>query len=119
LVTAMNEAIKIGNVPPNVIVYGLGMEQYRFFANFELIGALYGYANHSEMQKAIDAGGAKGLYEWLRKYGVNFLAVDQWTVDFSAHEVEIRLPIDDPEWATYFDKINEGNQNAFFKLKVE
>jgi hypothetical protein len=118
VVKAMNEAIAMGNVPPNVTVYGCGMEQYRFLADFKLIGGLYGWASHAEMQNAIDAGGAKGLYDWLRKYKVDFLAIDQWTIDFSAHEYRIEIPYNDPDWNTYFEKLNQGNQNSLFKLRV-
>ena len=87
LVQGINDSIKKGDIPSNVIVYGLGMEPYRFFADFELIGGLYGYANHADFMKAIEDGAAtntraRNLREWLRKYHVDYLAVDQWTVDF-------------------------------------
>jgi hypothetical protein len=118
VITALNDAIDEKTIPDTVVVYGLGMEQYRFFANFKLIGGLYGWANHKDLMEAIKAGGAKGMYEWLRKYNVDYLAVDQWTIDFSAHEYWMSLPTDDPEWDTYFIKLNEGNQNALFKLNV-
>ena len=119
IIKAMNEAIDMGNVPPEVIVYGLGMEQYRFLANFKLIGALYGWANHKDMMKAVSEGGPKGLFDWLRKYGVNFLAVDDWTVDFSEHDYKMSLPTSDPGWDKYFEKLSVGNQSALYKLKVE
>jgi hypothetical protein len=117
LVEGINNAIRSGDIPANVVIYGLGMEHYRFYADFELIGALYGYASHKEFMAAVEAGGARGLREWLRQYNVSFLAVDQWTVDFSAHDYAMWLPTDDPQWPVFFSKVIEGNQNALYRVR--
>jgi len=104
------------NLGPDDIVYGLYCENCRFYANFTLIGGLFGYADHKKFNDNTNSG--KELYEHLKSYGCSYLMVDKRRLQqFNQNPWHpmIKLPID-PTFKMHFELISSQGSTDFYKI---
>lgn len=118
VVLYFNQAIEHGDEPADLVVYGYWLESYRYYADFEWIGAIYGYANHFEFAEAARDGGAYGLWLWLRKYEVDYLVWNEnWMHRSVPHFGEFEMPVDDSLWGDYFERMPDHGAIRVWKVK--
>ena len=104
LIKFINDEIEAGSphFTEDTIIYGIGIENRRYYSDFPLYGGLFGYASHFELMEHASTG--RELYEYLDGYGCEFFLYSQNTVNHMEYAVSIRLP-DDETFGEYFEKL--------------
>jgi len=112
-VTSINENEKL-NLGPDDIVYGLFCENCRFYADFTLIGGLFGYADHRTFNSHASSG--RELYEYLKSFGCSYLLVDKRRMQvLSGWYEDIKLPTD-PTFNKHFELIRSYGITNFYRI---
>lgn len=116
VINAMNEMFRDAEVSDRVRVYGYACEQYRWRADFTLIGNQVGYADFSDYMDHV--GNPGELYQWLREYNIHYLIVNlPYAYLHSGEAAENALPSRYPGWETYFEEINTDYYVYVYRLK--
>ena len=112
-VTSINENEEL-NLGPDDIVYGLFCENCRFYADFTLIGGLFGYADHRTFNSHTSSG--RELYEYLKSFGCSYLLVDKRRMQvLSGRYEDIKLPTD-PTFNKHFTLIKSYGTTNFYSI---
>jgi 4-amino-4-deoxy-L-arabinose transferase-like glycosyltransferase len=106
---SLHEALGDDELVANTRVYGFFMEQYRWFADFTIIGNQYGYADHASYLGHTRS--AKELHDWLKSYNCSYLVVNLpyareplgKTADYSVPGLIMDDQMNMPGWEEYFD----------------
>ena len=95
-------------------VYGLFCENCRFYADFTLIGGLFGYADHLTLDSHTSSG--RELYEHLKSFGCSYLLVDKRRMQLlSSWYANIKLPTD-PTFNEHFKLIRSYGVTDFYRI---
>lgn len=112
-VTSINENEEL-NLGPDDIVYGLFCENCRFYADFTLIGGLFGYADHRALNSHTSSG--RELYEHLKSFDCSYLLVDKRRMQvLSGWYANIKLPTD-PTFGKHFKLIRSYGTTNFYRI---
>lgn len=106
--------------PWDVRMYGFYMEQYRWIAEFTLVGNQVGYADHETYRNRTST--ARELYDWLKEYDIDYLIVNVPFASISlGEEAQYAAPgyrdMVMTDWEQYFELINSYYYVWTFKLK--
>ena len=113
---ALNQMFEEAEVSDEVRVYGYACEQYRWRADFTLVGNQVGYADYSDYMSRVSNPGA--LYAWLRQYNIHYLVVNlPYAYMHSGEGAQNALPTNYPGWDTYFEEINSEFYVYVYRLK--
>jgi hypothetical protein len=107
----MNNTMKLSR---DYKVYGLGCEDARYYANFTLIGAPWGYADWRSFADAAKTG--KGLHKFLSDYSCTYLLYDTTSIPYlKKYYATIKLP-KDSTFDKYFTKVTHMEFTTIYKL---
>jgi 4-amino-4-deoxy-L-arabinose transferase-like glycosyltransferase len=109
-------AVKEANetLGPRDIVYGLYCENCRYYANFTIIGGLFGYADHKGFNRHTHTG--RELYDYLKDFGCSYLLVDTKRQQMlSESYAAIKLPTD-PTFKMHFKHISQQGATNLYQI---
>jgi len=109
-----NEDLRLG---PEDIVYGLGCEDCRYYADFTLIGGQWGYADWRDFNEASKTG--EELYEYLKGFGCSYLIYDTSAISYLAKTYErINLPSNkDETFKQHFEQVYKDKFAFIYKIE--
>ena len=90
--------------PRELVVYGIWCEDLRSYADFQLIGSIYGYADHYTFVEK-SASGILTLHDWLKGYGVQYLIWDNGKAERWEPYFDFNIPSDSVAWGLYFERV--------------
>ena len=91
--------------PSSLVVYGYWLEDLRYYADFKLVGGIYGYADHYEMVEFARRS-IRALHFYFEGYGVDYLIWDDARMGRGdTYYGEFDFPVDDPDWSLYFEHV--------------
>lgn len=99
--TLMNQALD-----SSTRVYGLWMEDHRFYADFQMVGSIYGYGSHLVLDEV-------HLVDYLRSLDCEYLMYDEKRLFRSAPYFEGKtysVPTDSELWGYFFEECTEFYQ---------
>lgn len=115
VVKALNKSLAEHNML-SARVYGYYMEQYRWFADFTLIGNQVGYADHADYIN--HSNSAASLYNWLKKYDCSYLIVNIPYAQIAEGALAERaIPSRLEGWETYFSLLYDEMGVFIYELK--
>jgi len=116
----LNMRFEAEGILDDVKVYGFATEQYRWQADFTLIGSKVGYASYDEYLQ--HNRNPEELYYWLRSFDADYLVFDLMYATIVAQD----LPEGDEtktieEWATYYKlpSTMEGFEEYFEEVSFQ
>jgi len=116
LIGELNGTFADEGVLERVRVYGYGAGQYRWLADFELVGSEFGYADHRDYLD--HAGSAGDLNVWLKSYGVGYLLVNtEYSGEVSGEAESNSDPTSLPDWEESFEQLPGSGGMLVFRLK--
>ena len=117
-VMCFNTAVYKGGLAPDTVVYGFWLENYRYYADFKLIGNIFGYASSIEFMRQDTP---EKLWTWLRRYDTEYLIWSKRSMAQAVNYGELDLPNLQYDWNDYFEPATqfggEGYDISVWKLK--
>jgi hypothetical protein len=95
-------------------IYGLALENRRYYLDCPLIGGLFGYANHFELVDHASTG--QDLYNWLKEYDCDYLMFNSSRSLRMAYALTVELP-KDRTFDEHFEAIKVSGDIALYKLR--
>jgi len=120
---SLHEALDDEDLVAETRVYGFYMEQYRWYADFKIIGNQYGYADHQNYLR--NARSARELHGWLKSYDCSFLMINlpyarisiPETADYAVPGLRLYDQPNMPGWEEYFEYIDSFWDVFVFRIK--
>ena len=116
VVEELNEMFREEGIIEHTDVYGFDAEQYRWFADFHLVGSRFGYADYSLYLS--HAKSAEELHRWLLDYGIDFVFINPAHISGLPEEAIIdAIPRRLDNWQIYFERIPNESDLHVYRLK--
>lgn len=103
-------------ITPETRVYGLWLEDHRYYARFRLIGSIYGYGSHLEVPRD-----PAELWEYLNGYECEYVVWDDGRLQGTGPYFErwaYRVPIGHVDWGLYFEQCPEYESEGLDRVHV-
>jgi len=84
-------------------VYGIWMEDHRLYADFQLVGSIYGYGSHLVLNNVM-------LVDYLEELDCQYIMYDERRLARSVPYfggAGYKVPTDNPVWGEYFEECVE------------
>jgi len=112
----LNDRFELQGVGDQVRVYGLYADEYRWFADFSIIGNRFGYADYADYMNHTSS--AADLYGWLKGYDIDYLLINAARARSQLGDaVANAVPTWFPDWQFYFERLSSENRIYVFRLK--
>jgi len=111
VVSEMNQVLG-----PDDRVYGLWLEDMRYYADFQMVGSIYGYGSHTVV------GTGMNLAEYVRSLDCDYLMVDYRKLASTAPYMKDGEAVEIPEsaewWDEEFEECEEFQVEGFRHVRV-
>ncbi len=112
----LNRTFRDEGILDEVRVYGFDGEQYRWFADFTIVGSRFGYADYYDYLAHYRT--AEELHEWLREYDVDYLFINSTGASLLAEELNRQaIPRWLEDWEEYFERVPNEQSVHVYRLK--
>jgi hypothetical protein len=116
VIESVNEALRAAGTASETRVYGFYAEQYRWYADFTLVGNQVGFADHTDYFNHCHS--ASELYEWLKSYDCDYLIVNLAYAQLALGDEAARaVPAQMDGWEEYFEQEKTLYWVLLYRLK--
>ena len=98
----------------NTRIYGLALENRRYYLDCPLIGGLFGYANHFDLNEHTGTG--TELYEWLREYDCDYIMFNAARSLRMSYAFTVQLPYDET-FDEHFEQLRRSGDIILYRLR--